>query len=175
MHTLYGNPYKKKDILVIENIQRRATKMIPGLSNFSYEEKLRTLKLLTLKYRRLRGDMIEVFKLLNDMYYYDKSQLPKLREDTTTRGHAKNRFNHRPRLDIRKFSFGQKVVVIWNSLPESIISAKTVLTFEVRLEKYWHIQDILYDLESDIATWPIKNVELMNETETSLLSEEDLW
>ena len=48
----------------IENVQRRATKLIPILSGLSYEERLKKLKLPTLKYRRLRGDMIEVFKIL---------------------------------------------------------------------------------------------------------------
>ena len=45
---------------MIENIQRRATKLIPGLSDLSYEDRLHRLKLPSLSYRRSRGDMIEV-------------------------------------------------------------------------------------------------------------------
>ena len=42
----------------------RLTKLIPGFKSLSYEERLQKLKLPTLKYRRLRGDMIEVCKIL---------------------------------------------------------------------------------------------------------------
>jgi hypothetical protein len=55
------NPYLKKHIDTIENIQRRATKLIPGFSDLSYEDRLRRLKLPSLSYRRSRGDMIEVY------------------------------------------------------------------------------------------------------------------
>ena len=50
--------YKKKDITLIENVQRRATKLIPSLKNLSYEDRLRRLKFPSLTYRT-RGDMIE--------------------------------------------------------------------------------------------------------------------
>ena len=73
---------------LIENVQRRATKMVPGLSDLPYPERLRKLKLPTLAYRRVRGDMIQTFKLMNDIDGYDKS-LPSILEISTTglRGH----------------------------------------------------------------------------------------
>jgi ribonuclease P/MRP protein subunit RPP40 len=58
-------PYLRKDIDMIEGVQRKATRMILGYSEKSYEERLKLCKLLTLEQRRHRGDMIEVFKLLN--------------------------------------------------------------------------------------------------------------
>ena len=62
-HLEYANalwsPYKIKDITAIENVQRRATTLVSSLKNLEYEDRLRKLKLPTLKYRRLRGDMIE--------------------------------------------------------------------------------------------------------------------
>ena len=61
-------PYKKKHIDMIENVQKRATKQIPGMKNLSYEERLRKLELPTLSYRRLRGDMIEVYKIIQGHY-----------------------------------------------------------------------------------------------------------
>ena len=57
------SPYLKKHIHMIENVQRRARKVIPGFIKISYEERLKKLKLPTLKYHRLRGDMIEVYKI----------------------------------------------------------------------------------------------------------------
>ena len=53
----------------IEKIQKRATKLVICLKNLPYVERLKQLKLPTLKYRRLRGDMIEVFKIVHN--YYD--------------------------------------------------------------------------------------------------------
>ena len=53
--------FRKKDIITIEMVQRRATKMLPGLKELSYKERLKKLVLPTLMYRRIRGDMIEVY------------------------------------------------------------------------------------------------------------------
>ena len=58
-------PYRKKDIDTLEHIQRRATKITPGLRDLSYEERLNECGLTTLETRRLRGDHIEVFKIFN--------------------------------------------------------------------------------------------------------------
>ena len=55
----------RKDIDTLERIQRRATKIIQELRNFSYEERLKNCGLTSLEKRRLRGDKIEVFKILN--------------------------------------------------------------------------------------------------------------
>ena len=54
-----------KDVDMLEKIQRRATKLIPGLRDLTYEERLNECGLTTLETRRLRGDQIEVFKILN--------------------------------------------------------------------------------------------------------------
>ena len=59
------SPYLRKDIDMLEKIQRRASKLIPGLRDLTYEERLKECGLTTLETRRLRGDQIEVFKILN--------------------------------------------------------------------------------------------------------------
>ena len=53
-----------KHIEDIENVQRRATKQIPGISHLPYNERLKKLNLPTLSFRRAKGDMIQVFKLM---------------------------------------------------------------------------------------------------------------
>ena len=50
---------------MLENVQRRATKLVPELADLAYEEILRQLELLTLAYRRLQGDLIEVYKIMS--------------------------------------------------------------------------------------------------------------
>ena len=63
-HTVYQKE-------MIENVQRRATKLIPGYIHLSYPERLCKLKIPTLSYRRTRGDMIQVFKLTAKEGGYD--------------------------------------------------------------------------------------------------------
>ncbi len=87
--------------------------------------------------------MIEVFKLLNNMYYYDSTNLLTLRDtsSTSTKGNSKKLYETRPRRDIRKYSFSNRVVDTWNSLPDEVICAEIIFTFEKRL------QTRLYDYE----------------------------
>ena len=58
------SPYKQMYIDLIEGVQRRATKLVPGLRRKTYDERLRKLGLTRLVERRFRGDMIETFKIL---------------------------------------------------------------------------------------------------------------
>ena len=149
-HLEYANsvwcPYRKKDIDAIENVQRRATKMLPNLSTLSYPDRLRKLKLPSLRFRRLRGDMIETFKILSGIY--DERVTGEMFEltprDSTTRGHQYKLVKRRCRLDQRKNYFTNRVVDTWNNLPESVVSAKTVKTFENRLNKLWENHPMLY-------------------------------
>ena len=67
------NPYLKNTI-AIESVQRRATKLIPGMKDKSYPQRLNILHLPTLTYRRLRGDMIEVLQIMIGIY--DTKQYP---------------------------------------------------------------------------------------------------
>jgi len=53
----------------------------------------------------------------------------------------------RVKYDLRKFSFSNRVVNIWNSLPNWVLSANTTNTFKARLDKFWHNQDVVYDFK----------------------------
>ena len=61
-------PYKIKHIEMLENVQRRCTRQLACLKDMSYEQRLRTLKLPSLAYQRLRGDMIEAYKIIKGVY-----------------------------------------------------------------------------------------------------------
>ena len=78
---LNWSPYKKGDIEAIEKIQKRATKLVISIRKLPYKERLQHLNLYTLKYRRLREDMIEVFNILHHMY--DSSVAPELIRNTS--------------------------------------------------------------------------------------------
>ena len=65
----YGNavwaPYKVKDKNLVESVQRHFTKVIIGMKDLDYPQRLEKLNLPSLEFRRLRGDMIEVYKILH--------------------------------------------------------------------------------------------------------------
>ena len=73
---------------MLEGIQRRATKMIPSLRNLSYEERLKRLGMFSLRCRRLRGDMIEVFKMIHSIDKVNLGTLFCIDEDERTKEHS---------------------------------------------------------------------------------------
>jgi len=85
------SPYKQKHIDALENVQRRATIQLPTLAKLSYEERLIQLKIPTLAYRRIRGDMIEIYKIMNEIYNKNVTRFLKTRlkseNRTSPRGH----------------------------------------------------------------------------------------
>jgi len=84
-------PYKMKDIEAIQRVQKRATKQINQIRHLSYSDRLKKLNLPTLRYRRHRGDMTEVFKILHHIYDSDVCEgMLKLPDNKKTRGHSLN-------------------------------------------------------------------------------------
>ena len=96
------SPYKKGDVEAIEKVQKRATKLVISLKHLSYKDRLVQLGLPTLKYIRLRGDMIEVYIIINQKY--DWAVTPKLifNPNSVTRGNNYRLFKHRCHYDLRK-------------------------------------------------------------------------
>ena len=77
-----------RGIQAVEAVQHRATKVIPSLKNLSYEQCLRQLRLPTLGFRRLRGDMIETFKITHQIYDIEPSLFFSVAKTRSTRGHS---------------------------------------------------------------------------------------
>lgn len=132
------SPYFKKDIHLIERVQRRATKMVPSLKLLTYEERLKELGLTTLQSRRERGDLIETYKILNNHYSVpDLSEtLYTMNNNARLRGHSL-KLQHGPSTSKpREHILPNRVVHTWNRLPDSVISAPSVNSFKNRLDKY---------------------------------------
>ena len=145
-HLEYGapvwNPSSKKLITLIENVQRRGSKMVPGLGHLSYKERLTAMNLPTLQYRRYRGDMIETFKLSDTMYDNGACQElihfnPRNVRGYNLRGHDLQIGKVSFRKDIRKYSFKCRIANQWNCLPREIVESPSLNTFKSRLDKLW--------------------------------------
>ena len=83
----FWSPHYRKDVIALEGVQRKFTRMLPGMEHLSYEEQLRRLRLFLLEQRRLRGDLIGLYKIMRDMDRVDKEQLSTLVEGSVRRGH----------------------------------------------------------------------------------------
>ena len=128
-------PYLKQDIDKLEKVQKRAVNMMTDVIAQSYNEKLKELKLFSLEKRRLRGDMIEVFKIMKGISQIDKNTFfSKL--DTTTRGHSLKLSKPHCNRDCRKYFFSHRVISYWNTLPQGAIDCKTVESFKKQLDTH---------------------------------------
>jgi len=133
-----------KDIECLEKVQRRVTKLVRGLDrDVPYAERLKILGLYSHEKRRLRGDLIEVYKILTAKEKVNASTfLQQAPTVSTLRGHSMKLFRPRARLNIRKNFFSHRVVSHWNDLPQHVVEAPSVNCFKSRLEKHWRDMDV---------------------------------
>ena len=108
--------------------------MLPGMKGISYEERLEKLGLFSLE--RLRGDLIEVYKIMRGMDRVDSQKLFPRVEESITGGHRFKVRGARFKGDVRGKFFTQRVVGAWNSLPGEIVAADTIVSFKRHLDKY---------------------------------------
>ena len=108
--------------------------MIAELRHLPYVERLPSLGLMS-TVKRLREDMLDVFKILNGIDNVDREHFfVYLR--STLRGHNTKLSKPRSRVDIRKFTYCHRVTDAWNSLPKDVIDSWTVNTFKNRVDQY---------------------------------------
>jgi hypothetical protein len=138
------NPRLKKDIELLERVQRRATRIVPELKGLSYPERLKILNLPTLVYRRKRGDLIEVFKLLRGLENIDATRFFTPAPYAATRGHELKLFKQHSKLAVKQHSFSHRVVNDWNALPSSVIQSMTMNEFKSALDRHWNDLPIKY-------------------------------
>ena len=124
MVTLYG------DMKSVESVQRRATELIHGFNVKSYEDRIKQLKLPSLGYRRKRGDMIWIFKIMNGLVRVDASKLFVQASLSQTRDHPQKAFKKHAVKRARINSFSQRCVNDWSSLPNFVVEAPSLDAFK---------------------------------------------
>ena len=138
-----------KDITAIENSQRQTTKYLQSLKNLSYE-----LKLPTLPYRRLRGDMIETYKLMTGKYDHTILDfLLKQHDGSTslpTRGHHLKLYRQRAEKNLHNNFLSLPVTNYWNSLPDNVVQAPNIKIS--RLDQYWKEYEGKYKFRSTYSS-----------------------
>ena len=129
-------PHLKMHNKMIEQIQRRATRMIRGMKELSYTERLRILNLTTLYYRRRRQDVIQVFRIINNIdsnIFEDFFEL----DLGSTRGNNRKLIKPRASTSVKLNSFSHRVVNDWNSLPNTVVLSTSLNCFKSNLNKFW--------------------------------------
>ena len=153
--------------------------MISGLSQLSYQQRLETLHLPTLKYRRYRGDMIELFKLSRG-YYDELATLGfiEFRSDETVerrlRQHSFHMKKEPYKRDIWKYALRCRVADQWDHLPKSIAEATSLNIFKNKLDNLWKREGMMYNPNIDIQSeMSRRNIRYMLVEEVNPIIEED--
>ena len=133
----FWSPCYQKDQNKLEGVQRRATKLVPGFRGLQYEERLKRLDMFSLKDRRIRGDLIETFKILKNIDNLNYDHFFELSSQLLTRNNGLKLKGQRFNTDLRKNYFNIRVIDFWNKLPASVVQANTIATFKDRLDKYF--------------------------------------
>jgi hypothetical protein len=133
------NPYSLGDINKLEKVQRRATRLPPAIRNLDYSQRLHVLGLTPLHTRRIRGDLIQTYKLVNGLESVTLSTasiFSAKKSEITTRGHSQKLSREVIKsCDQRHHFFSNRVVPYWNNLPEHVVSASSTNSFKARLDR----------------------------------------
>ena len=139
-HLEHGNivwgPFYKEDKMAIERVQRRATKLVPRIKHYTYEERLRELHLPSLLHRRRRGDMIFAYKLVTGRLNINKDDFFRI-SHLTTRGHKQKIYKEHATKLPRINTFSNRIVKDWNDLTSQIVESSSINSFKNNLDNHW--------------------------------------
>ena len=104
---------------MIERVQRRMTKLIEDIKDLSYKERLCNLNMPSLQHHRLRGDMIDTYKIVTGIYDVDKETFFKPARELGTRRHCHKLYKQDAGSFLKHKLFDNRVVNEWNKPPKT--------------------------------------------------------
>ena len=123
-------------VLELESVQRRFTRLINEVGTLPYSRRLEILNLTTLAERRIRGDLIEAFKMISGISEYGSGLFRTSRSGLNLVSSNKcNRSNAKVR-NLQRSFLSERVIPYWNKLSSEVKNSDSVLTFKVRLESF---------------------------------------
>jgi len=132
-------------------MQKRDTKILRQCRHLNYQRRLKFLNLPTLAFRRNRGDMIEVYKILTGIYDPTLPSILHRNVNSTTKGNPLKLCTYRPKYDLCKYNFTIRVINLWNSLPTHVITAVSVDSIKNRLDKFWANEEARFDYKANLS------------------------
>ena len=129
------SPVYKTDIELIERVQRRFTKHLRSLRYLSYSE-LALNNADTLEIRRIKTDLIMLFKIVHKLICVDFDDFFTLNDFSCTRGHNFKLIKPVCVNNSRQFSFSCRCIDVWNSLPITAVSCNCIASFKAQLNKF---------------------------------------
>ncbi|XP_045479820.1 uncharacterized protein LOC123684570 [Harmonia axyridis] len=131
------SPTLCRDLSLLEGLQRRATRLPYGISRPSYSERLSIMNLPTFMDRRTRGDLITIFRALNDLFGVSLSNLFTLNRDSRLRGHAFKLRKENFKTVQRQNFLTNRIFGVWNALPPAVVESMSVNSFKNNYDS-WH-------------------------------------
>ena len=130
------NPYLIKDIQALESIQRRATRLICGPGK-SYEKRLSNLNWMTLELKRKCLCLVQLYKIVFGFCDIDCNMSLDIVGRSTTR--SNHDLKLRPKIvhtNYFKYSFFNRYISDWNSLPRDVVHSPSLQLFKTNLLKF---------------------------------------
>jgi hypothetical protein len=115
--------------------------------------------------------MLEVYKIVHGQYDNIANISISFHSGLATRGNVFKLKHGVFKYDLRKYFFTNRIVNLWNDLPDYVVMAKSTNSFKGRLDKFWGSQEILYNWESEFYTGTGENKSFIKVKDCEYLSE----
>ena len=123
-------------ILEIESVQRRFTRLADGIGMLPYSKRLDSMKLTTLAERRIRGDLIETFKMVNNLVDYGSNIFRTSRRNNIISSINLDSGISKDIRDLRTMFLPERIKRYWNNLPSYCKNSQDVNQFKVNLDRF---------------------------------------